>query len=210
MEKMNSVIEHQLEFERTFSYFKEILEGGNELSLEILQITNFNQGNFYTLLPQNADFSKIYNFYEGHILNYGEQINNNKFEWVVNLDKKICDFIYNKIKESESLACVFEEVIRNKNDHLSDEITASCSAFFTEKNVYYFLNSNSLSYSLINSCISNANSIWHFLCVLTDYQYNMKKKEIDLADIHNIVLGAHIIIVGAYDREGYVIWEKMS
>ncbi|MBX9839321.1 MAG: hypothetical protein K2X69_13530 [Silvanigrellaceae bacterium] len=57
--------------------------------------------------------------------------------------------------------------------------------------------------------MQETNAIWHSLCVLTtsnceDFSFLSVSKE----KIQEICLMTQMIIVGAYDGEGYVFWEK--
>lgn len=63
--EMKELFRHDLEYFQSLEYFKDKLEDVNVLSKEILKLINFEEGSFFTLLPNDADISGIYKFKEG-------------------------------------------------------------------------------------------------------------------------------------------------
>src|ERR1700722_11302209 len=68
MIKMKKLIRHELEFEQTLKYVQETIGNANELSIELLRVINFKNGVFFTLLPDDANIERIYEFVRGIVL----------------------------------------------------------------------------------------------------------------------------------------------
>ena len=73
----------------------------------------------------------------------------------------------------------------------------------------YFINLINADFNLILKAIRNANAFWHCLCVLTEVPLNsVKNNELTSIKIEEICQKIKVIIIGAYDGEGYLFWEK--
>jgi hypothetical protein len=55
-------------------YFKYNLEGLNTLSIELLNFIHFDQGSFFTLLPDNSNYDRLYEFEAGLVLPQNPEI----------------------------------------------------------------------------------------------------------------------------------------
>ena len=74
--------------------------------------------------------------------------------------------------------------------------------------IYYLLEKNNISTELITECLRASNAFWHSLCVLTEANLDDRiAREISTEKIQEITLKAKLIIIGAYDGEGYIFWE---
>lgn len=65
---MYQLIKHSLEFELPYLFFKDSLEDANTLSNELLNLLNFKDGSFFTLLPEDANLERIYELETGLVL----------------------------------------------------------------------------------------------------------------------------------------------
>ncbi len=74
--------------------------------------------------------------------------------------------------------------------------------------IYYMFDYRSNNLELLKKAIVESEQVWHFVSVITEI--NLNKKEITLDKIKNLVENTKIIIVGAYDGEAYVFWERGS
>lgn len=79
---------------------------------------------------------------------------------------------------------------------------------FHNDEVYSLLNKNNISQEVILQCLRFSTSFWHSLCVFTTADLNDVSKELSKKNIREICLMTEIVMVGAYDGEGYVFWEK--
>jgi hypothetical protein len=116
---------YELDFEKSLNYFAWQMKMGNSLSLELIKELNFYTGQFFTLLPENADLAILYNFLEGGILpqnptyvqtdKMGKKLGS--YTWIPTATKEIAEFIYKKMKKNKNMTCIFEDVERLLGDH---------------------------------------------------------------------------------------------
>jgi hypothetical protein len=214
---VRKVKQYYLDFDKSLSYFKNCLEDANTLSTEILKKINFSEGSFFTILPEEAILSRIYEFPYGGIIPpkpYGKKLykipgTNQKFhpQQVVTLINEFVNYIVNVIDTNKKLSCVFEDVIKSPDDlHLE---LFNINGLRFENEIYYLIDAENNSDELILKTINEADAMWHFLCVLTQTKFDRKKKQwLTLDEIEEICKCIKTIIIGAYDGEGYVFWEK--
>jgi hypothetical protein len=212
--KLREIIRYNLEFEKTIEYFNWTLDGGNTLSKELEKVLDFEKGQFFTLLPEDADFGALYEFADGWILPQNPtyvqfDASGNKsgsYTIVPQLNHEISDFIFNKMEFKNNRVCVFEDVLtRPEHPHLE---------FFHQYGLqylnecYYFLSRDNDSPEIIAQTISESGAIWHTLFILTESD-NLKAlgKEITLESIREFCKNVQLLVLGAYDGEGYVFWE---
>lgn len=212
--KVNKYI---LNFEKTLKYVLQVLKDGNQLSSELIKNINFEQGQFFTLLPNEADLSKIYQFSFGGIIppkDVGHKpviLKNPTRQFTplktLTLKNELVQFIDNFFALNKDYACVFENVIELISD-THDEFYLNYGMFF-DKNIYYKILSSQRDNEIILQGIKKNEEAWHFLCVLFKLKpEDFINKKLTLNKIKKISIKTKIIIVGAYDGEGYVFWEK--
>ncbi len=212
---MRKVIKYCLNHETTLNYFKNYFTKRNELSKSILNFIDFNKGHFYTLLPEDADISKLYQFEFGKILpsNPTEKIHINKLgtfqgEWVNSIDEELVEWIYDKL-QYKKLACLMENLIQEPTDPHMD-LYRSIGIHYN-KEVFYLISQNDFAKELIKKALNECSCAWHFVSVIFDLnKLNFNNKQITQKDFINVCANTLIIIIGAYDGEGYVFWEKQN
>lgn len=212
--RMNNILQrHDLNFEKAYSYLKDQLDCGYILSDELLRILNFEEGQFFTLLPSDADLTRIYNFFEGLILPQNptyEQISatgkKSFYTWIPNLKNELSHIILEKIKLKQNNVCVFEDVTRRLEDSHLDFYNQYGVNYLGQ--IYYLINNEIATKELIATAIGKSNALWHLLFILTEsVPEKPLNKEISLDEIQNLCKKTQLLVVGAYDGEGYVFWE---
>lgn len=192
---------HMLINERVDPYFKAHIDW-KSLSLKILKKINFNDGKFFTFLPNTARLDRLYDFKSG-IHPPNPMIGN--YEPVTRLSTELSYFIHEFLSKSTNelnrLSIIEHAYGEKSNPHIFIEDVKI--KFIGKKEVYYILDSaNSLDQ--IRQVISASDCAgWHFLAILTE---NFKIPD-DVSDI-NICNYIRYIITTAYDSEGYIFWEK--
>jgi hypothetical protein len=76
--------------------------------------------------------------------------------------------------------------------------------------LYYKILSDKANPEIIKKCLVNSNAFWHSLCVLTDANLVDLSDTLTLENIREISFKVYLIIIGAYDGEGYVFWERQN
>ena len=185
---MKKLHRYELNFEIAFDYIKNKLTGVNELSSQFLKSLNINHGEFYVLLPKDADIKRIYEFDGGYITSF--------------IDKEICHHVFNKIKNKQYTS-IFDDVTVNTSDKYTDDFSVNHS-FFYKNEVYYVIKNGMISEDIFLKCMNASNGIWHSLCIVTEIDFcetienNLKK----------ICDHPQLAMISAYDAEGYIFWER--
>lgn len=196
-----------LDFKDAEEYFVDQISSGHILSVKILEKIKFSQGFFFAYLPESVDKKKLHNFTLGGILPPIGRIDHPKFSnfWPTPIvDKELSEFICNFLREDTTRIAFFEDALRRRFDpHIHD---IDCHIGFFDDQVYYWVTAKD-SCEVILQSIKFVNNIWHSLIVLSIYE---KQFDLDLNDRDFDIISENTkyIIAGAYDREGYIIWER--
>jgi hypothetical protein len=186
---------YNLDFDLTWTYVKNNLERANTLSNQLLKLIDFNNGNFFSYFSPQIDKDKIYQFL------YSIQSS------VIN-SKEIVPFIINYMQTAQ-LSCLFEDTVRSPKDFHLEEFN-ECGLLY-DNEIYYFINQNNLDSDLVLKCLNASSAIWHSLCVLTKVDFNREKSStLTLDMIAAACLNTKVAIIGTYDDEGYIFWEKID
>lgn len=211
---LKDLIKRNLEFEKSILYLKDQLNGGNKLSHELLLTVNFEKGQFFTLLPPDADLEHLYDFFGGTILVQNptiEYINESgkkvSYTKVPTLKNEISKYIFDKIKTSAN-NCIFEDVVQVISDPHIDFFHKYGLKYKNE--LYYRITNDIASEELILEAIKEVSSFWHTLFILTENNFVPVKKELTLENIKLFCDEITLLVVGAYDGEGYVLWEPRA
>jgi hypothetical protein len=197
---------YDLDFDKSSKYFIDHINSGKFLSEKIVKTINFQDGSFFTLLPENANLEYLYNFPFGGILKGSVRVFNTPFSnaWSVpNIDKELSEFISIFLKASIDRISVFEDVIRKPKDPHVGGIHGIDVKLYGDE-IYYFAKSNASENSILEA-IQVTGVVWHFLAVLTQGNIPSKLSE---QDFDTICENLSYVIAGAYDGEGYIIWER--
>lgn len=117
------------------------------------------------------------------------------------MDEEVSEIIF-KLINKNTLA-IFDDVQRKPSKVKSRE------EYFYNNEVYYLVDHRNKSYPLIRDCLKFTNAFWHALCDITDTNCeDLKSNYLNLEIIKQICQQAKLVIIGAYDSEGYIFWEK--
>lgn len=189
---MMTLNKYNLDFEKSRRYFDSVLLNANEISTNLIKLVDFQSGEFFTLLPINTDLKNIHEFSMGGI--------------ACGVKPLIRLIISEQLSLDYSLSCLFDNVTEAYSNDNECHLFKKCGIFY-KKDIYYSVNYKSVSTELIDECFYASNAIWHSLCFLTKFKF-INKKELNENDIQNICLQTQMIMIGAYDDEGYVFWKK--
>jgi len=188
--------QHELNFEQALAYFQYNLADTNILSSALIKLVNFKAGRFFTLLPDTADLKKINEFRYGGMAG--------------GVRDQISSIVLNKLHLDNKLSCIFDDATATFKPEYKDPFFLSYGLVYKTE-IYYLVVQKMASNELINQCFCVSNAIWHSLCVLSEIDLsNKKEKNLSSKEIEDVCQLAQLIIVGAYDGEGYVFWEKSS
>lgn len=191
---MTSLIQHLLNFDEALEYYKDNLEETNELSSKILKKTSFNSGRFFTYLPKNTEAKNLSLFSQGGI--------------AIGVRSQVTKIIANIMHLNKNLSCIFDDITTSFNNNLAYPLFDSLGLSYGDE-VYYHLDNKQATIPKITECLRASNAIWHSLCVMTTSTLNdLINKKLSDKKLTEICHNTKIIIVGAYDGEGYLFWEK--
>ena len=207
---------HNLDYEKALAYFKDQLNPGHALSTELLNYLDFKNGQFFTLLPVDADLNRIYDFFGGLILpqnpthTYINELGKkSSYTWIPTLKKEMSAYIYQLIQLKYSSIAVFEDVLHRPEDTHLDFFNQYGLLYLNQ--MYYLLNKNNGTPEVIESAIGEADALWHLLFILAEIESSDSlEKELTLEKIKEFARNTKLLVLGAYDDEGYVLWEPNS
>lgn len=210
---MHELKKRKLDFEKTFLYVKHNLEKTNILSIELLNLLNFENGHFFTLLPDNANLDGRHDFKSGWILppNPIEEYYVDGVRCTYSIKNTIrhqlIPLLFNLIKSEIHFTCIMD----NFNGYLKEDYPiyyADNYSLFCGEEIYFNLNSTNTSPELLLQCLRRSDVLWHSLGVFTKALLVNDLKIMSLENIKEICMQTELIMVCAYDGEGYVFWEK--
>ncbi|MFA0761391.1 MAG: hypothetical protein HZLCBSQH_001499 [Candidatus Fervidibacterota bacterium] len=209
--------------QRAINYvYNVLLTKGSTLSKYILSRYNLEQGRIFTILPDTVIEDELYQFTTGGKLSVpqdkiqiikikGQTI---RIEPLPNISDWLINWLYDYIKNYPNVIAIFENNVRP---------TYPCVAKFRSRlmiyrnEIYHFLTFWDIKhrYNLIKYTIKEADffPLRGFLISIeqtTLQKWQRNKVKITNSDIKLLAQNVEKIIVGAYDFESYLIWEKLE
>ncbi|MBI5273714.1 MAG: hypothetical protein HY860_01520 [Chlamydiales bacterium] len=201
--------------QQVIAYFKDKIEGETAFSKALLSSINFDQGQFFTLLPENADLHFLYQLQSTQILPqdlvgeiYIESLAQTFCgRWVNSMEEEIVDYLDQYIKKHPSLFYLFDDVLRDYPNDIPKELINHVRSHNQE--IYYVVNETTSNKETIKRIIFSSNAIWHMLGVCIDNITLEKLKEpLSSEDVMSLAKNIQFIMTRAYDGAGYLFWEK--
>ena len=132
-----------------------------------------------------------------------------EFSEIPSIINELADLVKSFLKKYNKILCLIDDVIRNSSDSFENNFELSECMAFHDQDAYYLINNFNAEQSLIVKCLRNSNAHWHSLCIFSKGSIqDVQHKILTDPKIREICLNAQFLIVGAYDGEGYVFWEK--
>ncbi len=195
---MRKLIKYNLDRKKTFEYFHWNLEGLNALSVTVLENVSFDLGNFYTLMPDGLTEKQLYDFRGGCVKSY-------------DIQEGVSKYIHDMQKTNHSYFCVFDDFTDefSQDFYDDDDIFKACGVDYKHKEVYLILPNQESNTHKIQECLQMSDCIWHSLMVMTDTPFKRNEdRSISKEELQSIAKHAKLVVLRAYDQEGYVFWEK--
>ena len=178
-------------------YFIKTLDYGHELDRQLLKNVNFFNGYIYTYLPQEPSFFDSYQFEGGGVAKSSKSLDciiSEIFEFIIQKDEKIC---------------IIEDALCTLDDSFSSE---SKEVLLNYNSEVYFCVDKNIGIKSLRSILVEAEQPNFFVCVLSSKPSNdfntSNNRSLSLGEIKSITENSEKIILGAYDGEGYLIWDK--
>lgn len=190
---MTALNRYLLDPSKALSYFIDNLSGTNTLSTVICKYTNFEKGEFYTLVREKVTIEQLYNFRWGGI---GKSI-----------DNEVRDMIFAELQSTPELICVFD-AFNETYRPLYNEPTFLKVGVHNESEVYYVFLGKGYAKEIFDDCFQLSNVLWHSLCILSKTVFTFTNdRTITEPEFINFATTAQHILVSAYDGEGFVCWK---
>jgi hypothetical protein len=180
-------------------YLCNCLQGGNQLARYLLNETDLSKGKLFTHEPPKTDEDCLERYRYGGIASAEYSI----------------DYLISEIQEHLERDCgqmvVFEDNLQRKDDpHINKSGTRM---FFYHEQIYHYLMGEDLQQpEQIEWTITESASLHLFIGVMTSSSQDPKlfapRSNASDATLKDLAQNSKKIIVGAYDGEGYLIWEK--
>lgn len=206
-----TIKKHSLSLDKVFPYFQEHVGAGNAMSAWVLKNINLSEGVFYTILPVNAVLDRLFKLKHGGIIPQGEgymksiQGMEQKVFYVplTSTEDNVCDFLTKYLQENTKNRIILEEMTCRRGEEC---INIGVDLSYTDQYVYYILKPGDSKESIFKA-VSVTNDAWHFLAVCFQDFINIPTELTDY-DFENICNHVKYIVIGAYDRESFIFWEK--
>ncbi|MCF7859970.1 MAG: hypothetical protein K9N07_11730 [Candidatus Cloacimonetes bacterium] len=206
---MKALKSYSISHEIAINYFRECLEEGHPLSKSVLNSNDFSKGRFYTLLPDNANLSRINKLNEGGVLPVSQSVSilSHDNEWINSIDNDFVEYLIQKINSDKTLWSITEDRIKRLTDPNLD-LLKTIGIVDSENNIYYSFNYANITKSVIQRILSEI-PFWQFVSFLFDNTNLPINNPLSQYDIDRIVKRLKFIYLSAYDGESYIVWEKL-
>lgn len=210
MKKLNKI---SLEYVKAQEYIFENLKDLNKLSDAVLSYIDFSKGDFFTFLPDNADFERLYEFSYGNMI---PQVPNvEKIYYisgvypargvdVINIDENIAKFIFEFLMENQGNAAIFDDFPARATD--SSPGIDGATTLFIDNEVCHLLSKTMTLKNTIYT-LEHTREAWHSLMLLSN-SFTLHRTKLNEDDLEQMCVKTQYLIVNAYDGEGYLFWKK--
>ena len=180
---------------KALTYLKYNLDNLNFFSSAVCKYVKFEEGQFYTYLSKNITEEQLHGFKWGGVGQSRSGIEKMVFQ------------VLSKDKDLVSIFDSFEETYEpDSDDLLFDKV-----GVHYQNEVYYIVSHKECTLEILKKCFKESYIIWHALCVLSRVKFSRHPDQsITEVEIKDFAKNAEQILLGAYDGEGYLCWEKIS
>lgn len=203
------------------NYVMKHLSYGHAISKTVLNKLDIQNGQIIVGLPEYANWEKVNDLEHGGILPAVDRSKwrtisgENGKTYTMELIPRFFPFIVDNIKsflmKSSTNLCILENANASPTDWALKNIQSIIWTFQSE--VYHILGKGEQSQSEIEKTIKESESLWTWIGFLTSFpgidSYPIVKKEISMDIIMILAGNVEKILVGAYDGEGFLVWNRI-
>ncbi len=191
---MGQLVRYSLDPEYMLEYIHWNLEKGNTLSKAVLKHVMFGKGEFFTYLKNGLTESVVNQPRNIHV---GSRVK-----------EKMVDVLFEELTGFKNYICIFDDHEEDYKEEGNWELYNKIGVHYN-KEMYYMIQSNEINKDIIMDCLKASDIIWHSLCIVSKYPYKKNKyQSISREELEDIARNAEMILLLAYDAEGYIIWKK--
>jgi len=184
-------------------YIRNCLEAGNSLAKHLLTQLDLENGRVVSFLPPGVNPSVAQQFRYGGVASAKESIS------------CLVALIRTFLSTGEGRLCICENALARPNDPILSSSDTRILIFKNE--VYHFLSEGDVESRKIRQTIGEAESAYLFIGVMTSvpkessFSHEARRITIPSDELLRVLAErAEKIVVGAYDGEGYLIWNGAS
>lgn len=190
----DTIERYPLDHKKALTFLMSNLDDLNMLSIAVCERTKFEDGQFYTYVKKKITQKQLYEFTHGGIGS------STRYE--------IENMIFQLLSCNKNYLSIFDSFEETYDSNDSDPLFSKVGTHYKSE-IYYIVSNQDLSKDLIKKCFKESYIIWHALCILSDIKFTRHKDQsIAKSTFIDFVKKAQMIVIGAYDGEGYIIWEK--
>lgn len=199
-------------------YIEQRLRDGNALAQTVLQKLSLKKGQVTTCLPRGIAPKSLQDFQTG-----GKLPTPPASEWssTASEDKILLmipvpttdDWLVRRIREfllgGGNRVCIFEDSLKRVGDPILGKLTTEYATF--DEEIYHLLYGVDASEDRIRTVLKSAKAIPTFIGVLTECEGGFPSKgqfRLSNVQLESLAARAHKVIVGAFDGESYLIWDR--
>jgi len=199
-------------------YVERSLLDGNALAKAVLELVPLRQGQVVTCLPKGVVPISLQDFRIG-----GKLPPPPVSDWrstqredetllmipVPTTDDWLVENVKTFLQGGANRVCVFEDSLKRLGDPILREVTTRYATF--DKEIYHLLLGADVQAKEILKVIRTARSIPTFVGVLTEWPSGVQSSHPSSllpATVRALAQTAHKLIIGAFDGEGYLIWNR--
>jgi hypothetical protein len=191
---MVKLIEYILNREKSLKYINWNFENANALCQSVMECTPFEKGDFSTFLREGLGEEELSQLRRGHV---GGGVKERITEWLLEENQ-----------QKDELLTIFDLDDADYKEEKTGGLFSKLGVHF-DNEVYYLLSNEDVTKHNIRDCLYESDIIWHSLCIVSKYPYKRNKDQsITKEELEQIAKNAMIILVLAYDGEGYIIWKR--
>lgn len=205
---------------RSIEYIKECLIQGKTFAEYLLRNFDLHNSKVITILSDDITYEEAHQFkYGGKHKNYIPKVEHytdkNGKTWrsrsVPDMDPLLTDIICSYLKEGDDRFCIFEEVNARPNDPCILRAVDRRIMIYDDE-IYYFLTKDTTDKMIIEKAIKYSELAWLFIGAMTSYPHQDKlvgnRVNITFDDLKLMADNVKTLIIGAYDGEGFLLWER--
>lgn len=201
-------------------YIRQRLASGNTLATWLLQRADIDNGRVVTFLPPyvNEEAAKEFTtggkisepFFESHENVTNDQASAWKMVPTPNTDLLLVETIQAFLTTGEERICILEDPLAKAND--PGLTTAGARVLVFKEEVYYLLSEPEVEGKRVLESIRRAATHWLFIGAMTSmpkgFAFTPDTQQLTARELRAIAEQTEKIIIGAYDGEGYLIWNR--
>jgi hypothetical protein len=191
---------------KIYPYMEECIDEGKQLAKSFKENNNYNNGIFYTYVPENDSEESFYNFRHGWT--YGEE------EYKTKILDYLKNFIIKHLLSDVDAVCISQGGEEQVGDKWLENYKEPYKMLTYNKDIYWLLTNTQSDLSSVERYIQISGGFVPTQMIFLTYSSQLHKinnitQEIDLSQINESMKRTTKVIINAYDFRGYIFWENL-